>query len=91
MSLQIAFQLQRRERTSFVNIGYTLGWLVLHSHKTLGCLSIKKNGFRLNLINSICGRFGKGNVLGVNLDHEPCRSVGAEIRVTYLESFPNLH
>jgi len=76
VSLQIIFQLQRRERPSFVNFGYTLGRLVLRSHKTLGCLSIEKNGFRLSLINSICGRSGKGDVLGVNLGHQPCRSVG---------------
>jgi len=87
-SLQIVFQLQRCERPWFENIGYTLGWLVLHSHKTLGCLSIEKNGF---LINSIYGRFGKENVLGVDLDDEPCRFVGGEIRGTYLESFPNLY
>ena len=91
VSLQIVFQLQRRERPSSVNIGYTFGRLVLHRHKTLGCLSIEKNGFRLNLINSICGRFGKGDVLGVNLDHEPCGSISGEIRGTYLESFPNLY
>jgi len=91
MSLQIAFQLQRRKRLFFVNLGYTPGRLVLCSHKTLRCLSIEKYGFRLSLINSICGRFGNGNVFGVNLDDEPCRSVGGEVRGAYLESFQNLY
>ena len=79
---------KKRKRT---NIGYTLRRLVLHGHKTLGHLSKEKYGFRLCLINSICGRFGKGNVLRVNLDHEHCRSVGGEFSGTYLESFLKLY
>jgi len=91
MGVQIAFQLHRRERKPFVHIGYTLGRLVLHGHETLYCLSIEKNGFRLSLVDSICGRFGKGDVLGVNLNDGPCRFVGRKFEGTYLESFPNLY
>lgn len=65
--LQIAFQLHRSERVALVSIDHTLGRLVLHSHKTLGRLSIEKERFRLSLISFICSSFANGNVFGLNL------------------------